>query len=354
MNTIAPPPADLNYYIGIDVHKKSWTVTVLFASMELQTFSMPPSAASLHEHLRVRYPSGSYYSVYEAGFCGFGIHRQLCQLGVHNIVVHAADVPTSDKERDRKCDPRDSRKLARELRSGGLRALHIPSEQDEQLRALCRQRQRLQQHGTRLKNRIRMQLYYFGLDLPEHAPWSGRFIAELQAQFQGSSAADLTLQTLLRQLRDQRAQHSDVLRCIRKAISTGDHADTVKLLCTIPGIGFITAVTLVSELFDIQRFPRLDHLCAMVGICPSTKSSGEHTREWGLSRRKNGYLKHLVIEAAWVAVRRDPQMHASYAKLLRRMPASRAIVRSARQLLNRIRYVWKNHQPYEPQSVEVA
>lgn len=348
--TIAAPE-DNNYYVGIDVHKSSWTVTVRYAHMELKTFVMDPSATALNKHLRENYPPGRFFSVYEAGFCGLSAHRQLCGLGIENIVVHAADVPTSDKDRDRKSDPRDSRKLARELQSGNLTALYILTEQAEQFRALCRLREKATRDSTRLKNRIRGSLHYHGIDAPEETAWSGKFIAELLEMFSGDSALDAAMQFMLEQLSYVRKQHSAILRKIRGFVADGEYANTVRLLMTIPGIGFITAVTLVSEIVDIARFPSLDELCSAVGLVPSTGDSGERTTTRGLTNRKNRYLKHLIIEAAWVAVRKDAAMLESYQRLTRRMEGTRAIIRSSKKLINRIRSVWKNQKPYVSQAM---
>lgn len=88
------------FFIGIDVHRKNWTVTIRTRDVELQTFVMNPSPDELAQHLQRRYPGGTYHSAYEAGFCGFWIHRKLKDIGIPNIVVNAADIPTKRKERE--------------------------------------------------------------------------------------------------------------------------------------------------------------------------------------------------------------------------------------------------------------
>ena len=108
------------FYIGLDVHKKRWVVTIRLNRLELRTFSMNPSADDLYQHMISNYPGGIYKCVYETGFSGYWSHRQLVQLGIDNIVTNAADVPTSNREKDRKRDSVDSRKLARELENGSL------------------------------------------------------------------------------------------------------------------------------------------------------------------------------------------------------------------------------------------
>ena len=79
---------------GIDVHKEQWKITLRACRMELKTFSMNASSEELYKYLNRNYPGAKYKSVYEAGFCGFGIHRELTQLGVENRVVNPGDIPT--------------------------------------------------------------------------------------------------------------------------------------------------------------------------------------------------------------------------------------------------------------------
>ena len=162
------------FFIGIDVHAKQWTVTIRNEHLELKTFSMNPSPDELLKHMKRNYPGGVYKSVYEAGFCGFWIHRRLTELGIENIVVNPADVPTTNKEKDRKMDPVDSRKLARELLKGQLEGIYIPDEFHQQLRSLCRLRFQIVQNQTRVKNRIKCHLYNMGISIPSHTEMAHR------------------------------------------------------------------------------------------------------------------------------------------------------------------------------------
>jgi hypothetical protein len=90
-----------NIYVGIDVHKKEWTVCICTDHLEHKKFSQPASAEALSTYLKRNFPGGTWLSVYEAGFCGFHVHADLEKHGIRNIVVNAADVPTSHKEKGR-------------------------------------------------------------------------------------------------------------------------------------------------------------------------------------------------------------------------------------------------------------
>ena len=83
-------------------------------------------------------------------------------------------------------------------------------------------------------------------------------------------------------------------------------------------------------------------------LVPRTDQSDETDPNLGITPRKNRYLSALAIEAAWVAVRHDPQLLARFTKLTRRMKRQDAIVRIARNVLSRVRYVWRTRNPCKP------
>jgi transposase len=343
------------FYIGIDVHKKQWVVTIRSQHMELKTFSMNPSPEELYQYLERHYPGGSYWSVYEAGFCGFWIHRKLHHYGINNIVIHPADVPTSHKEKAGKADKIDSRKLARELENGSLNALYVPDEFHQQLRSLRRLRYRAVQNQTRVKNRIKGHLYYYGIPIPpprDVSHWSGRFIQWLQSlRFANPSAKDY-LDFCLEELQQHRQRTAKITRQLRHYCEEHQFMETINYLRSVAGIGFVTAITFFTEIIDIRRFPTLDHLASFVGLVPSLESSGDRISEHGLTERRNRFLRHLIIEAAWVAARKDPALLLAFTELTQRMKKQDAIIRIARKLLNRMRYVWIHQTKYVPAIVQ--
>ena len=156
----------VNIYSGIDTHLKNWRVTVMVEDTYYKTFSMNPKAKELSVYLKKHFPGGNYYSAYEAGFCGYSVHRSLILEGVNNIIVNPADIPTTDKERKQKEDSRDSRKIARSLSNGELEGIYIPTQKTEELRSLVRYRKSLVKDIGRNKSRIKSFLYRHGIEVP--------------------------------------------------------------------------------------------------------------------------------------------------------------------------------------------
>src|SRR3990172_10053074 len=156
-----------NIYVGFDVHLKSWKVTIMTERLVHKTFSQSPKPELLYNYLAKNFPGGTYYSAYEAGFCGYWIHNKLKSFGVNSIVVNPADIPTTDKEKVQKEDARDSRKIAKSLRSGDLTAIHVPSLKTLDDRTLMRTRAALVKDLVRNKNRTKSFLYFHGIEIPE-------------------------------------------------------------------------------------------------------------------------------------------------------------------------------------------
>ena len=114
----------------------------------------------------------------------------------------------------------------------------------------------------------------------------------------------------------------------------------------MPGIGGITAAGLLAELGDIRRFNRLDDLAAIIGLVPGIYESSDNKVCLGLTRRSNRYIRSLLVEATWVAVRTDMALQAYYRKHSAKEP-NKAIIKVAHKLLSRIRAVLITSIPYQ-------
>ena len=110
-------------YVGMDVHKKSWSVSIYTEQFEHKTFTQPPEVGKLTNYLQRTFPGATYHAVYEAGFSGFWLHDHFREQGIDCMVVNPVDVPTKDKERAGKTDRVDCRKLARSLRNGDMKGI---------------------------------------------------------------------------------------------------------------------------------------------------------------------------------------------------------------------------------------
>lgn len=342
----------IELYIGIDVHLKSWHVTISSRSIVLQSFSQPPTVDALITYLEKRYPDCLYQSVYEAGFCGFWIHRELVSKGINNIVVNACDVPSTDKEKRQKRDKIDSLKLSKSLRGGILKGIYIPTVEEQEDRSLIRTRKQLVRDISRYKNRIKSHLYYKGVTIPDEflrssSYWKNSFKSWLNELKLGNEAGSFALEQQLQALYKLEEQLSEINRCIRTIAKSSRYKRKVELITSVPGIGLVAGMTILTELGNIHRFKRVDQLNSFAGFIPNVYASGEKEYVGELTKRGNNHLRSTIIECSWWAVRRDPALTISYEKLCFRMRPNKAIIRIARKLLSRLRYVLVNNEPYK-------
>jgi transposase len=339
-------------YAGIDTHKKAFKVTVLGENLSLKTFSQPAEARVLAEYLKRNYPGASYCTAYEAGFSGFWLKEQLEANGINCMVVNASDIPTTDKDKKRKQDKRDSRKIAKFLRSGNLEAIYVPSKECQLDRALLRTRYKLQGNLTRSKNRVKSMLYFLGIKWPEEFEnqrgyWSKRFIKWLETIDLGRHSGNMALKSYLDEAEFLRKLLLGVYREIRQLSKSQRYNKEFKILISVPGIGPLSAMTLLTELEDVTRFVSFNQLCSYVGIIPNMYASGEKENTGQMTKRGNVYIKKVLIESAWVAARQDPALTMTFNKLCRTMKANKAIVRIARKLLRRINHILVHQTEYQ-------
>lgn len=341
-----------NIYVGFDVHLKSWKVTIMTENMIHKSFSQPPNPRTLSNYLNDHFPGGTYYSAYEAGFCGYWIHNELTKLGINSMVVNAPDIPTTHKERVQKEDKRDSRKLARSLRAKELTPIYVPSEKNLEDRGLVRTRKMLVKELTRYKNRIKSFLYFHGIEMPEsfenpRSHWSNRFVMWLSQIELTQPGSKISLGTLIEEIIHLRATLLKITQQIRVLSRTDYYKENVKLLLSVPGVALVTAMTILTELETILRFKNMDQLCSYIGFVPSTHSSGEEDKTGDITSRGHHVLRSALIESAWIAVRIDPALIKVYNDCSRRMESNQAIIRVAKKLLSKIRFVLKNKQEYK-------
>lgn len=334
-------------FCGIDVHKLSWRVNIRSEEFELEDYSQQADEEVLLSHLQKNYPGAEYELVYEAGFSGFSLQRSLQRKGFKCLVINAADVPSSDKDKRRKSDCIDARKLSKALENGLLKGVFVPQPEMEHIRSLVRQRNRLVQDQIRCKARIKHLLLFSGLKVEEDSCWSGGYIKRLAELDCGDIPLRQALDLALQEYQGIRSLTLQATRQLRMLSQQLPYAKIVSLLRSIPGIGLINAMVMLSEIQEIARFKTLDKLCGYAGIVPDLHGSGEEQNVRGITRRSNCYLREAIVESSWSIIRKDPAMLMCYKQYCKRMHPNKAIIKIARHLLSRIQYVWLKKVPYQ-------
>lgn len=305
----------------------------------------------------MNFPNAIYHSVYEAGFSGLHAHYELTNLGIHNIVINPADVPTSDKERRRKTDQVDSNKLARSLRNKELKGIYTPTQDTLEDRSFIRVRNSIVKDQSRLKNRIKSMLYFYGIDFPleykkSNSHWSRRFMMWLKTIQLNSQSGNMALGMLIKEAEQLREVLLEVNKTLKGISITEKYANNMNLIRSVPGIGLVTGMLFLSEIETIKRFENNTKFAGMIGIVPDCHSSGDSEQIGEITHRGHIYLRSGLIESSWIAVRVDPALSKAFSDYCKRMEPNKAIVRIARKLSNRIYFVLKNEKKYETRIVK--
>ena len=336
-------------YVGIDVHLKSWKVTIRSEEFELKTFSQSPDVKGLVNHLATNYPGAVFKCVYEAGFSGFWLQRELTKAGIECIVAHPADIPTMDKEKKQKSDAIDSRKLSRALKNDEIEGIYVPAVEIQEARSLLRARCKIVTDLVRVKNRIKFFLMQYGISLENYSDrnWGKKFVTELKQLKLTTAPGQYSLTSYINELDFLNQQKKELDKLIAQLATTPMFKKQVDLLLKVPSIGINTALTFVLEIGNIDRFKSLDQLCCYFGLIPNTHSSGGKDNIGRNTRRGNKFLKYKIIECAWVAIRKDPGLLMYYKNQTSRMEGNKAIIKVARKLLNRIKLVLTKEVRYQ-------
>ena len=347
------PFADLSgqdFFIGIDVHNKSWTITIRSLGLTVGQFTQPPFPENLGTYLKRKFPGGRYFSVYEAGFFGTTAHDQLCNMGIQNIIVHPGDIPTTDKQKKTKTDLHDSRSLAEYLEKNNLKGIYVLPRQQQELRSLFRLRMSKSRDLTRAINKLKGFLIYFGVALPgtwnQAAYLSKGSLDRLSNLKLTTEAGDLALKEYLQDVLYRRERLLMITRQLRNQVQT-NYSQQYAYLVSVPGIGPLTAIALLAEIGDFTRFKDPDQFCSFLGLMPWENSSGETFHTKGMQPRSNRYLRPLLIEASWAALRVAPDLLLYYRKHAVKS-SKRAVVKVARKLALIARGVVLKHQNYDP------
>ena len=335
-------------YIGIDVHKKSWSVNLRTDLFDHKTFSMKPDAAQLIRYVDQHFSDYSVKCCYEASCCGYAAYREMNKVGWDVLVVNSPDVPVINKRQQNKSDVVDCRHLCKQLEAGQLRGIYVPDEKQEQLRSLFRQRNNLTMALRKIKCHIKGELLYYGIALPnqyDNSNWSKEMLRWLELQLWKYETGRCSLHSKLRQLNFVYYEWLRVGNELRGYVRR-EYKNDYYLLRSVPGIGPLTAIGILAELGDIRRFKKFDKLCSYVGLIPSVYSSGEKIQTRGMTPRSKQLLRSYLIEASWTAVRTDIVLQEYYRSHAGK-PSNKIIVKVARKLLSRVWHVIKNEKLYE-------
>lgn len=344
-------PRDYEIFAGLDVDKQSIVVTFADHTQLVKSLRLPYSSEHLLGYVRKHFPKQRIAFVYEAGPTGFGLYDDLIGEGHPCLVVAPSMVPTAPGQRV-KTNRLDSKKLSEGLRGGQLKSIHVPSPIYRELRHLVQLRDTQIRQLSATKCRIKSLLLYQGLAFPAaDGKWSAQVLCELQL-LACSGAVRFKLDQLIQTLQFHYHSAATVQKEIRRFCQNDPELrQSIRLLTSIPGIGWIVASHLVARLGDWREINNVRQIGGFLGLVSSEHSTGDHQDRGAITRTGDSRLRNKLIQGAWAAIRKDPELRAFYRRIYQRHPskvaARKAIVAVARKLTTRIYAVLKQQRPYE-------
>ena len=331
--------------VGVDVHASTYSVHWQNDREEFGRTRMLAEPAKLISYLRNRFELPAVTVGYEAGFSGFELCRTLIEAGIKCVVIHAASIEVS---RDRaKTDRRDAKKIAEQLHSGRtLKFVRVPSREEEANRLLHRSREQLVRQRKAIQAQIRMRFYQFGIRVtePKQALTFTRIELALKKPLPENFRIGIDAQIVIWKVLDQQIR---VIEKKQKELLKSDERAATYL--SVPGVGLQTTCVLLTELGDMSQFSNSKKLYGFTGLTPQEYSSGPRVHRGCISRQGNARLRHVLVEAAWMAIRKDAELRRNFELLARRTGKKKAIVAIARKLIGRIRAMFQTQEFYRSQ-----
>ena len=319
--------------VGLDVHARSVRLAAVRADELLEERTLPYDEEAVEHALR-RWPA--VRCCYEAGPTGFGLQRHLVGRGIDCQVVAPGLVPQRPGDRV-KTDSRDARKLARLLAGGLLAPIHVPSRELEAARDLVRAREDARLDRMRDRHRLSKFCLRHGRRMPTSS-WTvvrRRWLGEQRFEF---PAQQQTFDTYVHAVELVDARIEALERAVRATAEQQPWRELVARLRCLRGIDTLTALALVAEIGDFDRFQTAAELMAFVGLVPSEHSSGERRRQGSITKVGNGQVRRLLVESAWHA-RRRPKVGYELARRQRGQDA--LVVERAWRCQQRLHQRWQ-------------
>ena len=235
-----------------------------------------------------------------------------------------------------KTDKIDSLVIAQLLRTNFMPESYIPSKEIRELRELCREHYSLKVMSTKIKNQIRHHLLAQGIITNENIFTKERRLWLRRISRVANRKLDI-LEFLENKIKEVDREIKEKTRSI----------EMVRLLTSIPGIGWYSASLLYAEIANIERFSSFYKLNAYFGLNPSVHQSGKRKYYGSITKRGNRVVRWVLIQCAYVAIKYDRKLREFYLRKKAEKGNNKAIVVVARKLLKRIYAVWKRRGAYE-------
>lgn len=331
-------------YAGLDYHLRSSDLCILNQDGKVvkQLHVKGPQEQVVEELARVGEP---LEVVFEATG-GYGpLHQKLSGVAKRVVMAHPASLRLIWGSK-RKNDRVDAQKLAKLLYLDAIPQAHVPCEQTRQWRRLIELRRSLVRRRAAVKNQLYALLRGVGLACP--CPLFSKSGTKWLDEQAMDGASSLERSLLLEQMRGLRTQIKEVDKALR-TMGSGD--PRVTLLMTVPGVGMRTAEAFCAYVDRVERFSRVKKVGSYFGMVPCQDASAGKERLGHITKQGPATMRQLLVEAAWVGIRRSPTLRKRFEALCRQKPGRRkiAIVAISRHLCEVMAAMLRENRPWREQ-----
>jgi transposase len=289
-------------YVGLDVHKDS--IVVAYAPEDrgaevVALGAIGTRQSDIDKLIRKLQSKGATpVFVYEAGPCGYWLHRYLTRQGLSCHVVAPSLIPRKPGDRV-KTDRRDAVTLARLMRSGDLSSVYVPEIADEAIRDLSRGREDAMRDLKATKHRLKAFLLRQDIRYEGRASWSAAHLRWLSEVVCTTRAQQIVFQEYVRAITEQHARLQRLEAELHEEVKRWRLYPVVEAIQALRGVELTGAVILIAELGDLTRFDTPRQLMSYLGLTPSEYSSGDRRRQGGITKAGNTHARRALVEGAW-------------------------------------------------------
>lgn len=352
MNSKAFVPRDYDVFAGLDVDKKSISVTFTNHQGFIRSLRVPYSAQHLVNHVRKHFPDQKVAFAYEAGPTGYGLYDGIVAQDYPCLIASPSMIPKAPGQRV-KTNRLDSQGISENLRGGQLKSIHVPSVLYRELRHLTQLRDTFVSDMVAMKQRVKSLLLLEGLEFPP-APAGSQWSLTVRAKLRKlpcSGTVRFKLDELLDSLEFNEKRIVKTTQHIRRLCQNdAELSRCIEYMMSVSGIGQIVASQLLARIGDWRELRNVRQLGAFLGLVPTEHSTGERTDRGSITHSGDPRLRSKLIQAAWSAIRKDAELREFFHSVCQthaRPVASRvAIVAVARKLTVLISVVLMKQRPY--------
>jgi transposase len=337
------------HYIGIDAHKETRQATVMNEAGDIvERRKVPTRAADLKQFFR-KYRGSK--AVLESSTVWEFVYETVSGEGIEVILANPAQVKAISQARI-KTDKVDSETLAHLLRTDMIPESYVARPEIRELRKDVRGRLHMKKTTSALMNQLYSEMIRRGIEYKEGALQTKKGREKLRR--------DLPVPRVLRRL--------DILEALLEEIDgynkelllpAYDANPKAQLLSTIRGVGYYTALTVVAEVGDFNRFPDSDSGVSFVGLDPGVRQSGNTVRMGPITKAGPHNLRWILVEAMYSHLRHCQAKDVCrlcnfYKKVRKRRGKEIAVVAGAAKMFRIMYWMVKLNQPYRPQGLDLA